>query len=89
MERLTGASVEPDWTLAESGLSSVAGPVIINMLTTAVPGVTLSLADLVEVDTIGGLANLLELRKKEMNATGLGTTTSKSEQTIHNTTIGI
>ena len=55
----------------------VAGPVIINMLTTAVPGVTLSLADLVEVETIGGLANLLELRKKEMKATGLGTTTTK------------
>ena len=35
------------------------------------------LADLVEVETIGGLANLLELRKKEMNATGLGTTTTK------------
>ena len=74
VERLTGAEVEPDWTLAECGLSSVAGPVIINMLSNAVPGVTLSLADLVEVDTIGGLANLLESRKKEMNATGLGTT---------------
>lgn len=80
VERLTGAGVEPDWTLAECGLSSVAGPVIINMLTTAVPGITLSLAELVEVDTIGGLANLLDLRKKEMNATGLGTTTTQRVQ---------
>jgi len=78
VENLTGSEVEPDWTLAECGLSSVAGPVIINMLTRAVPGITISLADLMEVDTITGLADLLETRKKNMNATGIGTTTTQS-----------
>ena len=67
IEQLTGAAVEPDWSLAECGLASVAGPVLV-----AIPGVTISLADLIEVDTVGGLAELLGSRRKESNATTVG-----------------
>lgn len=68
VEQLTGAAVEPDWSLAECGLASVAGPVLVARLQAAIPGVTTSLADLIEVDTVGGLAELLGSRRKESNA---------------------
>lgn len=72
IEQLTGAAVEPDWSLAECGLASVAGPVLVARLQAAIPGVTISLADLIEVDTVGGLAELLGSRRKESNANGVG-----------------
>lgn len=72
IEQLTGAAVEPDWTLAECGLASVAGPVVVNRLQVAVPGVTISLADLIDVDTVGGLAELLERRLAESKNNGVG-----------------
>ena len=73
IEQLTGAAVEADWTLAECGLASVAGPVVIHRLQDAMPGVTISLAELIEVDTVSGLAALLDVRLKELHATGVGT----------------
>ena len=81
IEQLTGSAVEPDWTLAECGLASVAGPVVINRLQNAVPGVTISLQDLVEIDTISQLADLLAEQLREANATGVGTaaTTAKPQ----------
>ena len=60
--------MEPDWSLAECGIASVAGPVLVARLQAAIPGVTTSLADLIEVDTVGGLAELLGSRRKESNA---------------------
>lgn len=46
----TPTAVEADWTLAECGLASVAGPVVVSRLQAAVPGVTISVANLIEVD---------------------------------------
>lgn len=68
---LTGTEVEPDWTIAECGLSSVAGPVLINMLTEALPGTSIAVADLLEVETIEEMAALLEMRKQEAGKTGV------------------
>jgi len=68
---LTGAPVNPDATLAECGLVSVAAPVIISLLTAALPGVTISLPDLVAINTVLELADLLEERRKEASTTGV------------------
>eukprot|EP00966_Prymnesium_polylepis_P334366 7389742-Prymnesium_polylepis.1 len=82
IEQLTGAAIEPDWTLAECGLASVADPVVINRLQSAVPGVTISLQDLVEVDTTTQLANLLAERLQEANASGVGTVATTTDQGV-------
>ena len=50
---MTGAAVEEKSTLSEVGLASVAAPVIINLLSSAMPGTTIGLADLVTVNTVG------------------------------------
>ena len=71
IEALTGAAVEPDWTLAECGLASVAAAAVRDRLTRALPGVNLALEDLVRVDTIGHLATMLDARRKESLATGV------------------
>ena len=71
LEALTGAAVEPDWTLAECGLASVAAPLVRRRLVAALPGVTLALSDLVEADTVVSLAALLDERRKRLKATGL------------------
>jgi len=73
IEQLTGVPVEADWTLAECGLASVAGPVVISRLQTAMPGVTILLADLTGVDTVDELAKLLDKRVHDFKATGVGT----------------
>ena len=73
VEQLTGAAVEADWTLAECGLASIAAPVLINQLVKALPEVTISLADLAKVDSIAGMAELLDERLKECHETGMGT----------------
>jgi len=80
IEQLTGAAIEPDWTLAECGLASVAGPVVINRLQTAIPGVAISVQDLVDVNTITELADMLTERLKEANMSGVGTTTTTIEE---------
>eukprot|EP00308_Calcidiscus_leptoporus_P011576 CAMPEP_0119370154 /NCGR_PEP_ID=MMETSP1334-20130426/16552_1 /TAXON_ID=127549 /ORGANISM="Calcidiscus leptoporus, Strain RCC1130" /LENGTH=2388 /DNA_ID=CAMNT_0007387159 /DNA_START=53 /DNA_END=7219 /DNA_ORIENTATION=- len=72
IESLTGAAVEPDWTLAECGLASVAGPVVINRLHAAVPGVNIALSDLAEVETLEDLAQMLDKRLDERMAAGVG-----------------
>ena len=72
IESLTGAAVEPDWTLAECGLASVAGPVVINRLHAAVPGVNIALSDLVEVETLKDLAQMLDKRLDDRMAAGVG-----------------
>ena len=72
IEALTGVAVEADYSLAECGLASVAGPVVIRRLQDALPGVTISLAELLDVDTVGGLAALLARRVHELHATGVG-----------------
>ena len=71
IERLTGAPVEPDWSLAECGLASVATPVVVNRLTAALPGVSVALPDVVRAQTVAELAALLDQRRKEMSSTGV------------------
>jgi len=78
IEALTGAPIEPDWTLAECGLASVAAPVLRSRLVAAVPGVNVALEDLVEVDTIAGLAELLDERRQQAGATGVGSSTAET-----------
>ena len=68
----------------KNGLASVAGPVVIHRLQAAMPGVTISLADLIEIDTVGGLADLLDVRLKELNATGVGTGRRTGESEVAN-----
>ena len=69
IEALTGAEAEPDWTLAECGLASVAAPVVRSQLLKAFPGVSIALDDLVRVDTVAGLARLVDVRKAAQEAT--------------------
>jgi len=64
---LTGQITEPEMTLAEVGLASVAAPVIISLLSNSLPGITIRLPDLVATDTVGELADLLEMRRQELN----------------------
>ena len=71
IERLTGAPVEPDWSLAECGLASVATPVVLNRLTSALPGVSVALPDVVRAQTVAELAALLDERRKETAQTGV------------------
>ena len=63
IEALTGAEAEPDWTLAECGLASVAAPVVRSQLLKAFPQVSIALDDLVRVDTVAGLAKLVDERR--------------------------
>ena len=53
------------------GLASVAAPVLIGLLSDVLPDVTISLADLVAVQTMGELAELLEARSKEGTKSGV------------------
>jgi len=68
---MSGATVEPSSTLAEVGLASVAAPVIINMLSLALPSTTIRLADLVAVDSVGELAALLDARLQAVSQSGV------------------
>ena len=45
-----GAPVEPDWSLADCGLASVATPIVVNRLTHALPGVSVALPDVVRAE---------------------------------------
>jgi len=71
VESMSGATVEPSSTLAEVGLASVAAPVIINMLSLALPSTTIRLADLVAVDSVGELAALLDARLQAVSQSGV------------------
>ena len=71
IESMTGAVVEPDWMLAECGLSSVAGPVLIAMLTDAFPGISISAADIIAIDTVEQLVEVIEQRLAEAKKTGV------------------
>ena len=71
IETITGVAVEPDWSLAECGLASVAAPIVRTRLERALPGVSLALEDLVRADTVLSLAELLDERRSKLMATGV------------------
>ena len=71
IEKLTGAPVEPDWSLADCGLASVATPIVVNRLTHALPGVSVALPDVVRAQTVAELAKLLDARRIETATTGV------------------
>ena len=71
VENMTGTEVQASSTFAEVGLASVAAPVLIGLLSDVLPDVTISLADLVAVQTMGELAELLEARSQEGTKSGV------------------
>lgn len=60
--QLAGTDVEPDYTLEQCGLASVGLPVLIRMLTNALPGLTITAADFVSASTLRELSLNIEAR---------------------------
>lgn len=60
--QLTGTEVQPENTLEQCGLASVGLPVLIKMLTSAIPGLTMTAADFVSAQTLKELADNIDAR---------------------------
>ena len=63
IEDMTGLEVEPDWLLEECGLASIGIPVLAGLLQKKYAGISLSVTDLVEAETIADIAAVIETAK--------------------------
>lgn len=60
--QLTGSDVAPDATLEQCGLASVGLPVLIRLLTSALPGLTINPADIINAGTLEEIATNIDIR---------------------------
>ena len=66
--QLTGSEVDPDATLEQCGLASVGLPVLVRLLTSALPGLTINATDLVAAGTLQEIADNIDMRLKHNDA---------------------
>jgi len=60
--QLTGSDVDPETTLEQCGLASVGLPVLIRLLTTALPGLTINPGDIAAAGTLREIADNIDKR---------------------------